>query len=133
MYRMTVTFSFRGRSYEYVRQCESVWKSSGPPVTSSPPSAVGINSKPTSSASSISAAATNPTLPRRPPALSPLRPFFALCYLWHQLGLPQLLGPLSDRVLVLVANHLTATGSEHALTDWLRSYFARDVIGSTVA
>ena len=40
-----------------------------------------------------------------------------------------LLGPLSDRLLVLVANRLTAPASEHGFADWLRTYFACDSHG----
>ena len=43
--------------------------------------------------------------------------------------MPGLLGPLSDRLLVLVANRLTAPASEHGLADWLRTYFACDSQG----
>lgn len=130
MYLMTTKSSVRGRSYEYVRLCESVWKNgrSARRIVAT----LGRKDQ------------LEPHLERlfelcrghkpdaaQPTPLRSLRygPFLALRCLWQQLGLPQLLGPLSDRVLVLVANRLTAPGSEHALADWLRNYFACDAQG----
>ena len=48
-------------------------------------------------------------------------------------GLPERLGNLSDRTLVLVANRLTEPASEPALADWLRTYFACDSQGRRFA
>ena len=116
MYLMTAKSSVRGRSYEYVRLCESVWKNGR--STRRIVATLGRKDQ------------LEPHLERlfelcrghKPDAAepAPLRsfrygPFLALRCLWQELGLPQLLGPLSDRVLVLVANRLTAPGSEHAL------------------
>ena len=130
MYLMTAKSSSRGRSYEYVRLCESVWKNGR--STRRIVATLGRTDQ------------LEPHLERlfelcrgqqpdaaQPTPLRSLRygPFLALRCLWQELGLPQLLGPLSDRVLVLVANRLTAPGSEHALADWLRSYFACDAQG----
>ncbi len=130
MYLMTAKSSSRGRSYEYVRLCESVWKNGR--STRRIVATLGRTDQ------------LEPHLERlfelcrghqpdaaQPTPLRSLRygPFLALRCLWQELGLPQLLGPLSDRVLVLVANRLTAPGSEHALADWLRSYFACDSQG----
>ena len=130
MYLMTAKSSSRGRSYEYVRLCESVWKNGR--STRRIVATLGRTDQ------------LEPHLERlfelcrghqpdaaQPTPLRALRygPFLALRCLWQELGLPQLLGPLSDRVLVLVANRLTAPGSEHALADWLRSYFACDSQG----
>lgn len=130
MYLMTTKSSVRGRSYEYVRLYQSVWKNgrSARRIVAT----LGRKDQ------------LEPHLERlfelcrghtpdaaQPTPLRSLRygPFLALRCLWQELGLPQLLGPLSDRVLVLVANRLTAPGSEHALADWLRSYFACDSQG----
>ena len=123
MYLMTTKSSVRGRSYEYLRLCESVWKNgrSARRIVAT----LGRKDQ------------LEPHLERlfelcrghKPDAAQPIPlralrygPFLALRCLWQELRLPQLLGPLSDRVLVLVANRLTAPGSEHALADWLRSY-----------
>ena len=134
MYLMTTKSSVRGRSYEYVRLCESVWENGR--STRRIVTTLGRTDQ------------LEPHLERlfelcrghKPDAAepTPLRsfrygPFLALRCLWQELGLPQLLGPISDRVLVLVANRLTAPGSEHALADWLRSYFACDSQGRRFA
>ena len=132
MYLMTTKSSSGGRSYEYVRLCESVWKNGR--STRRIVATLGRKDQ------------LDPFLDRlyeicrgRPPDAAadpvPLRsfrygPFLALRTLWHELGLPALLGSaLSDRVLVLVANRLTAPASEHGLADWLRTYFACDSHG----
>ncbi len=136
MYLMTTTSSSRGRSYEYVRLCESIWKNG----RSSRRIVATLGRKDQ----------LEPLLDRlyelcrghKPPAADdpvPLRsfrvgPFLALRALWHELSLHDLLGPaLSDRVLVLVANRLTAPASEHGLADWLRTYFACDSQGRRFA
>ena len=67
-------------------------------------------------------------------------PMLAARALWSELGLDSTLDQLarrdrrevvrlSDRALVLVANRLTAPGSEHALAQWLESDFVCDRIG----
>ena len=131
MYLMTAKSVSRGRTYEYIRLCESVWengRSSRRIVTT-----LGRKDQ------------LEPLLERlyelcrghKPPAAAdpvPLQsfrcgPFLALRTLWDQLGMPALLGPLSDRLLVLVANRLTAPASEHGLADWLHTYFACDSHG----
>ncbi len=134
MYLMKSKSSVGGRSYEYLRLCESVWKNGR--STRRIVATLGRTDQ------------IEPHLERlfelcrghQPDAAAPtpLRsfrygPFLALRCLWQELGLPQLLGPLSDRVLVLVANRLTAPGSEHALADWLHSYFACDSHGRRFA
>ena len=134
MYLMTTRSSSGGRSYEYVRLCESIWKNGR--STRRVVATLGRKDQ------------LEPLLDRlyelcrgRPSAANdpvPLRsfrvgPFLALRALWHELGLPALLGPLSDRVLVLVANRLTAPASEHGLADWLRTYFACDSRGRRFA
>ena len=134
MYLMKSKSSVGGRSYEYLRLCESVWKNGR--STRRIVATLGRTDQ------------IEPHLERlfelcrghqpNTAAPTPLRsfrygPFLALRCLWQELGLPQLLGPLSDRVLVLVANRLTAPGSEHALADWLRSYFACDSQGRRFA
>jgi transposase len=64
-------------------------------------------------------------------------PMLAARAMWSELGLDTLLDRLarrdrsaavrlSDRALVLVANRLTAPGSEHALAQWLESDFVCD-------
>ena len=131
MYLMSAKSASCGRTYEYVRLCESVWKngrSSRRIVTT-----LGRKDH------------LEPLLDRlyelcrghKPPADDDpaprhsfrFGPFLALRTLWDQLGMPGLLGPLSDRLLVLVANRLTAPASEHGLADWLRTYFACDSQG----
>ena len=131
MYLMTAKSVSRGRTYEYIRLCESVWengRSSRRIVTT-----LGRKDQ------------LEPFLERlyelcrghKPPSTAdpvPLQsfrcgPFLALRTLWDQLGMPALLGPLSDRLLVLVANRLTAPASEHGLADWLHTYFACDSHG----
>ena len=131
MYLMTAKSTSRGRTYEYVRLCESVWKNG----RSSRRIVATLGRKDQ----------LDPLLDRlyelcrghKPPAAAdpvPLHsfrfgPFLALRTLWDELGMPSLLGPLSDRLLVLVANRLTAPASEHGLADWLRTYFACDCQG----
>ena len=128
---MTAKSSSRGRTYEYVRLCESIWKNG----RSSRRIVATLGRKDQ----------LDPLLDRlyelcrghKPPACPdpvPLHsfrfgPFLALRTLWDELGMPGLLGPLSDRLLVLVANRLTAPASEHGLADWLRTYFACDSQG----
>ncbi len=62
-------------------------------------------------------------------------PMLAAGHLWRELGLEATLDrlsrrsrrdavPLSDRALVLVANRLTAPGSEHGLARWLETEVA---------
>jgi transposase len=64
-------------------------------------------------------------------------PMLAARHVWRELGLEATLdgltrrdrresAPLSDRALVLVANRLTAPGSEHGLARWLESDFVCD-------
>lgn len=64
-------------------------------------------------------------------------PLLAVRAMWNELGLEATLDqlalpdrrgavPLSDRALVLVANRLTAPGSEHALAQWLENDFVCD-------
>jgi len=61
-------------------------------------------------------------------------PMLAARALWSEVGLDTILDnlarpnrraavPLSDRALVLIANPLTAPGSEHALAQWLETDF----------
>jgi transposase len=131
MFLMTAKSTSRGRSYEYVRLCESVWKNGR------------------SSRRIIATLGRKDQLeqhldrlfellrghkPSQPPNPLPLRSwrfgtFLAVRTLWHQLGLHALLGPHSDRILVLVANRLSAPASEHRLADWLRTHFACDSQG----
>lgn len=69
-------------------------------------------------------------------------PMLAIKAAWDQLRLGPLLDclskerggrpsdtPLSDRVFVLVANRLCCPSSEHALADWLETYFVCDHLG----
>ena len=66
-------------------------------------------------------------------------PVLAAWELWQELGLQEILEqcqgesrkatPLSDRVFVLVANRLCQPGSEHALANWLESYYVCDRLG----
>jgi transposase len=67
-------------------------------------------------------------------------PMLVARHLWHELGLETTLdrlsragrrdiGTLSDRALVLVANRLTAPGSEHGLARWLETDFVCDRAG----
>ncbi len=131
MFLMTAKSTSRGRSYEYVRLCESVWKNGR------------------SSRRIIATLGRKDQLeqhldrlfellrghkPSQAPNPLPLRSwrfgtFLAVRTLWRQLGLDTLLGPHSDRVLVLVANRLSAPASEHRLADWLRTHFACDSQG----
>jgi transposase len=65
-------------------------------------------------------------------------PMLAVGHLWRELSLEETLDrlvrrsrgdtapPLSDRALVLVANRLTAPGSEHGLARWLETDFVCD-------
>ena len=133
MFLMVVKAKSGKRTYEYVHLCESVWKN-------------GRSSRRTI-ASLGRKDLLEPHLDRLvelcrgpQPAVDPVPlrsfrvgPFLALRALWHELGLPALLGPLSDRVLVLVANRLTAPASEHGLADWLRTHFACDSQGRRFA
>ena len=76
-----------------------------------------------------------PSSPDDPVPLSSFHigPFLVLRRLWHDLGLPQRLGALADRALVLVLNRLTRPASEHALADWLTAFFACDSQGRRFA
>ena len=76
-----------------------------------------------------------PASPDDPVPLSSfhLGPFLVLRRLWDELGLPQRLGAVADRVLVLVLNRLTRPSSEHALADWLTAFFACDSAGRRFA
>jgi transposase len=67
-------------------------------------------------------------------------PMLAAGHVWRELGLEAMLDrltrperrdatPLSDRALVLVANRLTAPGSEHGLARWLETDFVCDRAG----
>jgi hypothetical protein len=67
-------------------------------------------------------------------------PMLAAGQVWRELGLEATLDrltgparrgttPLSDRALVLVANRLTAPGSEHGLARWLETHFVCDRSG----
>jgi transposase len=67
-------------------------------------------------------------------------PMLAAGHVWRELGLEAVLDrltrperrdatPLSDRALVLVANRLTAPGSEHGLARWLETDFVCDRAG----
>jgi hypothetical protein len=67
-------------------------------------------------------------------------PMLAASHIWRQLGLEATLdrlvrrsrhdtATLSDRTLVLVANRLTASGSEHGLARWLETDFICDSDG----
>lgn len=69
-------------------------------------------------------------------------PMLVASKLWQELGLEQILdscqrerpsgekAPLSDRVLVLVANRLCQPSSEHRLGEWLETDFASDREGN---
>ncbi len=131
MYLMTAKSASRGRTYEYVRLCESVWKngrSSRRIVTT-----LGRKDQlePLLDRLYELCRGHKPPVADDPVPLHSFRfgPFLALRTLWDQLAMPALLGPLSDRLLVLVANRLTAPTSEHGLADWLRTYFACDSQG----
>src|SRR4029077_14261184 len=67
-------------------------------------------------------------------------PMLAACHLWRELSLEATLdrlvrrsrrdtASLSDRALVLVANRLTAPGSEHGLARWLEPDLSCDRAG----
>ena len=131
MFPMLVKSTSRGRSYEYVHLCESVWKHG----RSSRRTVVSLGRKDLLAQHLDRifelCRGHKPASPDDAVPLNSFRigPFLALRRLWHEFGLPERLGNLSDRVLVLVANRLTAPASEHALADWLRTYFACDSQG----
>ncbi len=135
MFPMLVKSTSRGRSYEYVHLCESVWKHG----RSSRRTVVSLGRKDLLAQHLDRifelCRGHKPASPADAVPLNSFRigPFLALRRLWHEFGLPERLGNLSDRVLVLVANRLTAPASEHALADWLRTYFACDSQGRRFA
>ena len=135
MFPMLVKSTSRGHSYEYVHLCESVWKHG----RSSRRTVVSLGRKDLLAQHLDRifelCRGHKPASPDDAVPLNSFRigPFLALRRLWHEFGLPERLGNLSDRVLVLVANRLTAPASEHALADWLRTYFACDSQGRRFA
>ena len=134
MYLMITRSSSRGRSYEYLRLYESVWKN-GRSTRRIVATLGRVDQLEPHLERLVELCRGHKPASAAPTPLRSYRfgPFLALRCLWQELGLAQLLGPLSDRVLVLVANRLTAPGSEHALADWLRSYFACDAHGRRFA
>ena len=135
MFLMVVKAKSGKRTYEYVHLCESVWKNG----RSSRRTIASLGRKdrlePHLERLYELCRGQQPAASADPVPLASFRygPFLALRTLWHELGLPALLGPLSDRVLVLVANRLTAPASEHGLADWLRTHFACDSQGRRFA
>ena len=135
MLPMLVKSTSRGRSYEYVHLCESVWKHG----RSSRRTVVSLGRKDLLAQHLDRifelCRGHQPASPDDAVPLNSFRlgPFLALRRLWHEFGLPERLGNLSDRTLVLVANRLTAPASAPALADWLRTYFACDSQGRRFA
>ena len=131
MYPKIIRTTSRGKTYEYVYLCESVWENG----RSHRRTVLSLGRKDLIA----------PHLDRiyelcrgqRPPSADDsipvssalIGPFLALRRLWDLLGLPRLLGPLSDRVFALVLNRLTDPCSKHALADWLTTFFTCDSEG----
>ena len=109
MYLITTRSSSRGRSYEYVRLCESVWKN-GRSTRRIVATLGRVDHLEPHLERLVELCRGHKPASAAPTPLRSYRfgPFLALRCLWQELGLAQLLGPLSDRVLVLVANRLTA-------------------------
>ena len=132
---MIIRATSRGRSYEYVHLCESVWKNG----RSLRRTVVSLGRKDILDAHLDRiyeiCRGHKPSSPDDPVPLSSFHigPFLVLRRLWHDLGLPQRLGALADRALVLVLNRLTRPASEHALADWLTAFFACDSQGRRFA
>ena len=132
---MILKASSKGRTYEYVHLCESVWKNG----RSSRRTVVSLGRKDVLDAHLDRIyELCRGTKPGHAPDPVPLRsfrigPFLALRRLWQRFDLPRRLGPLSDRALVLVANRLAAPASEHGLADWLRTWYACDSRGRRFA
>ena len=135
MFPMIIRATSRGRSYEYVHLCESVWKNG----RSLRRTVVSLGRKDILDAHLDRiyeiCRGHKPSSPDDPVPLSSFHigPFLVLRRLWHDLGLPQRLGALADRALVLVLNRLTRPASEHALADWLTAFFACDSQGRRFA
>ena len=135
MFPMIIRATSRGRSYEYVHLCESVWKNG----RSLRRTVVSLGRKDILDAHLDRiyeiCRGHKPASPDDPVPLSSfhLGPFLVLRRLWDELGLPQRLGAVADRVLVLVLNRLTRPSSEHALADWLTAFFACDSQGRRFA
>ena len=134
MFPVIVKSKARGRTYEYVHICESVWKNG----RSHRRTIVSLGSK----------QLLNQHLDRifelcrghKPGEVEPIPlasfcigPFLVLRRLWSQFHMPHLLGPISDRVLALVTNRLTRPASEHGLAAWLTTFFACDSLGRRFA
>ena len=135
MFPMIIRASSRGRSYEYVHLCESVWNNG----RSQRRTVVSLGRKDVLNAHLDRiyeiCRGHKPPSPDDPVPLSSfhLGPFLLLRRLWDELGLPPQLGAVADRVLVLVLNRLTRPCSEHALADWLTAFFACDSHGRRFA
>ena len=135
MFPMIIRATSRGRTYEYVHLCESIWKNG----RSLRRTVVSLGRKDILDAHLDRiyeiCRGHKPASPDDPVPLSSfhLGPFLVLRRLWDELGLPQRLGALADRVLVLVLNRLTRPSSEHALADWLTAFFACDSQGRRFA
>ena len=135
MFPMIIRATSRGRSYEYIHLCESVWKNG----RSLRRTVVSLGRKDILDAHLDRiyeiGRGHKPSCPDDPVPLSSFHigPFLVLRRLWHDLGLPQRLGALADRALVLVLNRLTRPSSEHALADWLTAFFACDSQGRRFA
>ena len=134
MFPVIVKSKARGHTYEYVHICESVWKNG----RSHRRTIVSLGSK----------QLLNQHLDRifelcrghKPGQVEPIPvasfrigPFLVLRRLWSQFRMPDLLGPISDRVLALVTNRLTRPTSEHGLATWLTTFFACDSRGRRFA
>ena len=131
MYLMTAKSKSRGRAYEYVRLCESVWRNGRSVRRIVATLGRTDQLEPHLDRLYEILRGHKPTAAGEPLPLRSSRygVFLAAQTLWHELGLPALLGPHSDRILVLVANRLSAPASEHRLADWLRTHFACDSRG----
>ena len=135
MFPMLVKSTAAGRTYEYIHLCESVWRKG----RSSRRTVVSLGRKDLLALhlDRIYELCRGHRLPS-PEDATPLNcfrlgPFLVLRRLWSEFAMPELLGPFSDRTLVLVANRLTAPASEHGLADWLRTYWVCDSQGRRFA
>ena len=131
MFLMTSKSSARGRTYEYVRLCESVWKNGRSSRRIIATLGRTDQLEPVLDRLFELLRGHKPSQAAEPLPLRSWRcgTFLAVRTLWRELGLHRLLGAHSDRVLVLVANRLSAPASEHRLADWLRTHFACDSHG----
>ena len=128
MFPKIIRTKSRGRSYEYIYLCESVWKDGR--SHSRTVRSLGRKDLIDAHLDRIYELCRgyNPSDPDPVPlACLPLGPFLALRHIWQELELPRLLSTHSDRSLVFVLNHLT--DRDVPLSMFLNIVFACDKDG----